>query len=260
MRAQCAFPTPGDGLRRAAFPKRHQVRWNSYTGTLALFGRPLPMRKAAFALLVLCLPLPLPAAEIPERFRVFSEPVKASALIGKEVRTPQGERVGAISDLVFDLQQNRVHHALVGRSGYPLYMLKTPPGSDHLVLEIPDDPVEQTWDRVRLLPASRLFGARLASGTVVDAVLDAFWGDVAFALIGAAEALRPVPLDAFYQQDGQLVLRVQDAALQGIDAFSLAELNAHLQDRSFLQRTARLAHQLTPLRGARGNNSGSEPE
>jgi sporulation protein YlmC with PRC-barrel domain len=211
------------------------------------------MRAAAFAcLLLLC--TPLPAAEIPERFRVFSEPVKASMLIGREVRTPQGKRVGAISDLVFDLQHNRVHHALVGRSGYPLYMLKTPPGSDHLVLEFPENPVEQTWDHVRLLPASRLFGARLASGTVVDAVLDAFWGDVAFALVGAAEALRPVPLDAFHEKDGQLVLRVTRAALQGIDTFSLSQLNAHLRDRDFLQRTARLAHQLTPL------NSGSEPE
>lgn len=217
------------------------------------------MRTTALAcVLLLCAPLPLVAAETPEWFRVFSLPVKASTLIGKEVRTVQGTYVGAVRDLVFDLEHNRVHHVLVGTRSHPMHALKNE--GAHLVLDLPDEPVEQVWPNRRLLAATEIFGTRFASGTVIDAVLDAFWGNVAFALIGSAQALRPVPLDAFHEKDGRIVLRLQDAALRDIEAFSLASLDAHLQDRDFLQRTARLAHQLTPLHGAPRNNSGSEPE
>lgn len=218
------------------------------------------MRRAAFlpCLLLLFTALPLRAAEIPEWFRVFSVPVKASALIGQEVRTPEGEHVGLLRDLVFDLEHNRVHHAVVGERRYPMHALEA--AGDHLVLELPENPVEQRWPERRLLPAQQLFGARFAAGQVVDAVLDAFWGNVAFALVGTAEALRPVPLDAFHEKDGRIILRVADAALRDIDPFSLAQLNARLQNRDFLQRTARLAHQLTPLRDTTGGKSGSEPE
>lgn len=196
----------------------------------------------ALSLLMFCLPLPLAAGETPEWFRVLSVPVKASALIGKEVRTAQDQHVGTVRDLVFDLEHNRVHHAVVGERSYPMHALEIL--ADRLVLELPGGAFEQRWPDRRLLPATQLFGARFDSGKVLDVVLDAFWGNVAFALIGSADALRPVPLDAFHDKGGQLILQVDAVALQNIDPISLQELDARLRDTDFLRRTARLAHQL----------------
>lgn len=197
-------------------------------------------------LLALCPPAPLAAAEIPEWFRVFSEPVKASMLIGKEVRSREGDYLGTVGDLVLDLEHNRVHRAIVarpeGHSGYPLHLLKTPPGGAHLVLEPPEDQVEQTWDDMRLVRASKLF-----AGPVLDVVLDAFWGHVAFAVMEVEGALRPVPLDAFALEAGEPVLRVERRKVAALDGFTSAQLDAHLRDREFLQRKARDAHRLTPL-------------
>ena len=110
-----------------------------------------------------------------------------------------------MTDLVFDLQHNRVHRVIVGDA--------------------------------RLTRASALLG-----GAVAEVVLDAFWGDVAFAAVEISGALRPVPLDAFALRDGEPVLRVARHNLRALPGFSHAQLDAHLADRAFLQRNARLAH------------------
>jgi sporulation protein YlmC with PRC-barrel domain len=184
-----------------------------------------------------------PAAEqTPERFRVISEPVKATQLIGSEVRTSAGKPLGSIGDLVFDLAHNRVREARVAGRGYPLYMLKRPPGSAELVLEIPVHPVEQSWENMQLVSASTLL-----HGPVADVVIDAFWGDVLFAVMPLDGALRPVPLDAFGLRDGGPVLHVAREKVAALDGFTPEELDARMRDREFLERTARAAHRLTPL-------------
>jgi sporulation protein YlmC with PRC-barrel domain len=186
--------------------------------------------------------LALGAEQAPERLRVISEPVKATDLIGREVRTSAGEPLGSITDLVFDLAHNRVREALVGERGYPLYMLKRPPGSTQLVLEIPARPLVQSWNDMRLARASTLL-----EGPIADVVIDAFWGDVLFAVMPLDGALRPVPLDAFGLRDGRPVLQVARGKVAALDGFTPAELDAGMRDTGFLERKARAAHRLTPL-------------
>jgi sporulation protein YlmC with PRC-barrel domain len=186
--------------------------------------------------------LALAAEQIPERFRVISQPVKATQLIGSEVRTSAGKPLGSITDLVFDLAHNRVREALVGERGYPLYMLKRPPGSTQLVLEIPARPLVQSWNDMRLARASTLL-----EGPIADVVIDAFWGDVLFAVMPLDGALRPVPLDAFGLRDGRPVLQVARGKVAALDGFTPAELDAGMRDTGFLERKARAAHRLTPL-------------
>lgn len=210
--------------------------------------------------LIVALPLQARAADAPEMFRIFSAPVKASSLMGREVRNPRGEYVGTVGDLVFDLQHNRTPHAILDlqhdRAAYPMHALKLPRGSSYIVLEASGDHVAQQWDDTRLMPAHALMGRTFrlrndaGAGTVVDVVLDAFWGNVAFAVVRLAgdAQLRPVPLDAFYAENGRLILRLEREAIEALPGFTPQHLDAHVADVEFLQRTARLAHGLTPIR------------
>ena len=165
-------------------------------------------------LLLLCMPLPLQSAEVPDMFRIFSEPVKASSLLGREVRNRGGERVGRVTDLVFDLRNNRVHRVVVGDARYPMHALELSREQTHLVLDDAKAPT-QTWDDARLVRASRFVG-----GTVVDVIIDAFWGNAAFAVMEAGGALRPVPLDGFGIEGGAPVLRIERGRIEALEGFT----------------------------------------
>lgn len=215
--------------------------------------------------LALWLPLMLlhasTGAAAPERFRIFSEPVTASALLGKEVRNRNGEYLGTVGELVFDLPHNRTPRVVLdlqnGRPSYPMHALKLPTARGYVVLDVADNPRDQEWDGEKLVSAHRLLGAgfetsdRGAAGTLIDVVLDAFWGNVAFAVLrlDGDRLLRAAPLDAFHapKDEAPMVLRLGRDALAGLPAFTREHLEAHVTDVPFLQRTARLAHQLTPV-------------
>jgi sporulation protein YlmC with PRC-barrel domain len=213
------------------------------------------MRSMALALCLLLAALPLRAVQAPEWFRVFSAPARASALLGMAVRDARGDPVGVLSDLVLDLERNRVHRALV-RSGarqaqYPMHALKLRQG--HIVLEGDETTRPAAAPRLR---ASAVLGAPVWTqagsryGTLSDMVLDAFWGNVAFAVIDSGGRLRAVPLDALRArtQAAGLELRIDEEKLAALEGFSAEELAANLANTEFLQRHARLAHRLTPRR------------
>lgn len=72
-----------------------------------------PRFLAACLALLLCEPaaaLPPPGVEL---VRIVSQPMRASDLLGLEVRTRDGEPAGIIADLVLHFERNRVDHALV---------------------------------------------------------------------------------------------------------------------------------------------------
>lgn len=212
---------------------------------------------------VLALGLPLlfahASATTPERFRIFSAPVKASMLLGKEVRNGDGEYLGTVGELVFDLGHNRTPRVVLdlqeGRPTYPLHALKLPRARDYVVLEAAGDRFEQDWDGARLVSAHRLIGGDFvthggaAAGKVIDVVLDAFWGNVAFAVVqlDGDPLLRAAPLDAFHVRQEHFFLRVGPGVLAALPGFTPEYLDAHVDDVDFLRRTARRAHQLTPL-------------
>lgn len=198
----------------------------------------------------------------PEAFRVFSVPVKATSLLGKEVRSGGETHRGQVQELVFDLPANRVRYALVSMAGevsaYPMHALKLPYDRSAVRLESAADRVARVTDDKDLLPASELIGARFKdrqsglAGTVVDVVLDAFWGKVAFAALAldGDSQLRPAPLDAFARKrHGEgLALLIDGGRLEALAGFTRGQLDAGVTDPDFLQREARNAHQLTPLR------------
>ena len=219
-------------------------------------------RRWAIALLVVLAIVPRAPAAI-EAFRVFSEPVRASALIGIEVRDALGQPAGTVRDLMFDLRNNRVHYVVLERgsvhSKHPMHAFTLPRNGDHLLLDRPEARIDTAWDEVILMPAAKLIGRSFevpqgtGSGRVADVVLDAFWGEVAFAAVrlGDATSLRPLPLDAFETRGPKLSISVPKRDLASLRGFSWEELDKGLHDRSFLQRTTRHAHQLTPIASAR---------
>jgi sporulation protein YlmC with PRC-barrel domain len=189
---------------------------------------------------------------------VFSEPVRASVLIGMEVWDAHGAYSGKVHDLALDLDNNRVHFVVLENSAehrrLPMHAFTLPPDAGHLVLDRPQARIETVWDDVYPVPASGLIGRRFSwpqgapAGRVADVVLDAFWGEVAFAAvrIGDDPVLRPVPLDAFHA-GRPFTLSVGRPELAALPGFTWEELRAGISDRSFLQHTTRMAHQLTPL-------------
>jgi sporulation protein YlmC with PRC-barrel domain len=217
---------------------------------------------AVLLVFVAMAPLASPAVEA---FRVFSEPVRASTLIGIEVRSPLGQPAGTVRDLMLDLRNNRVHYVVLERgnvrSKHPMHAFTLPRNDSHLVLDRPEARIATAWDNVILMPAGELIGRAFAfaqgagDGRVADVVLDAFWGDVAFAAVRideVAPALRPLPLDAFETRGQALSISVRRQALASLPGFSLDELAEGLDDRDFLQRTTRGAHRLTPIASAGG--------
>lgn len=75
-----------------------------------------------------------------------SADMRASKLIGKNVRNPQGEKLGEIKDLILDVNNDRVYYAVLEFGGflglgeklfaYPLRFFDASKDSDNLVLKV----------------------------------------------------------------------------------------------------------------------------
>lgn len=79
--------------------------------------------------------------------------MRASQLIGMDVRNARGQDLGEIEDLVVDINNGRVHYAVLSFGGfldigdklfaYPLRVFRTAPGGDALVLDLPRETLEK---------------------------------------------------------------------------------------------------------------------
>jgi sporulation protein YlmC with PRC-barrel domain len=79
--------------------------------------------------------------------------MRASKLIGKSVRNAQDENLGKIEDLVIDVNNRRVHYAVLSFGGiaglgdklfaYPIGLFRAAPDSDELVLNVDKAKLEQ---------------------------------------------------------------------------------------------------------------------
>jgi sporulation protein YlmC with PRC-barrel domain len=75
--------------------------------------------------------------------------MRASKLLGAEVRNPEGEKLGAIKDLIVDVKGDRVNYAVLSFEGalglgdklfaYPIKAFQPTPGKDELVLNVDKD-------------------------------------------------------------------------------------------------------------------------
>lgn len=76
-----------------------------------------------------------------------AQAVKGSDLIGMDVKNASGKNLGEIQDLVIDINNNRVHYAVLDAQNkyfaYPMRVFQTVPGQDHLVLNVSEDRLEK---------------------------------------------------------------------------------------------------------------------
>jgi sporulation protein YlmC with PRC-barrel domain len=111
------------------------------------------MRKLILLALLSALPLATPAAGLsdppleslwaqqqtrPGEVRQVAQLVRASDLIGMEVKNAEGESLGEVQDLGLDVNQNQVCCVLLEAEdmvfAYPFHAFKFPGGSDHVLL------------------------------------------------------------------------------------------------------------------------------
>jgi len=79
--------------------------------------------------------------------------MRLSQLVGKEVRNAQGEDLGEISDVVIDVNNERVHYAILSFGGmlgmgekkfaYPMRTLSVSPTAEQVVLNVPKERLER---------------------------------------------------------------------------------------------------------------------
>ena len=79
--------------------------------------------------------------------------MRVSELVGKQVRNTQGENLGEISDVVIDVNNERVHYAILSFGGfmglgdkkfaYPMRTLNASRDGDHVVLNVPKERLQQ---------------------------------------------------------------------------------------------------------------------
>jgi sporulation protein YlmC with PRC-barrel domain len=76
-----------------------------------------------------------------------AQAIKGSDLIGRDVKNASGKNLGEIQDLVIDINNNRVHYAVLDAQNkyfaYPMRVFQTAPGQDHLVLNVSEDRLEK---------------------------------------------------------------------------------------------------------------------
>jgi sporulation protein YlmC with PRC-barrel domain len=196
-------------------------------------------------------PLPPPGVQL---VHIVSQPMRAMELIGMEVRSANGERNGKIENLVFDMEGNRVRHALVGlaerRYAVTLFDLRLSLPRTHLTLPA---------DRSLLRPAPHAAGPTASDllqrpvhdkrgdplGELAEVLVDVHEGEVPFVLLHMGAKLHPLPLDALSVEGGRLALQIDAARLQPAHAFSAQTLAANLENGHFLRRHAAYADRLT---------------
>lgn len=215
------------------------------------------MRLRNIAAAVVIFTLALPAAAFAR-----NAAVKASSLVGMEVRSTASAGAGRIRDLAIDIGNNRVHYAELDLPGR---MLAAPP--DHLAISpagthavfTPGDRSIDTRAGMELARASALIGWKVTNeagepvGSLLDLAIDPTSGRVPFAVLRLERpagdgALHPVPLDAFaiYSGRDSLVLTVDRDRLQPSSGFTLEQLEAGLADADFVRQHADYADRLTP--------------
>lgn len=90
--------------------------------------------------------------------------MRGSKLIGMDIKNAQGKDLGEIQDLVVDINNNRVHYAMVDAQNkmfaYPVRVLQFPAGKDHALLNVAEDRLERApgieknrWKEGRFDPA-----------------------------------------------------------------------------------------------------------
>ena len=190
--------------------------------------------------------------------------MQASRLIGMQVRNSRNGATGRIDELVVDLNNNRVHYAVLDMQNRlitePLQRLEFPAGTNQAQLASHDpDPVAPRAG-MTLVRASTLLGWQVESkpgidlGRIVDLVIDTRSARVAFAAVrlhdAAPATLRAVPLDAFalYTLREDLVFTGEPSELAAADGFTAAKLES--ADPVFVERYAALAERLTAQESA----------
>jgi sporulation protein YlmC with PRC-barrel domain len=168
----------------------------------------------AFAL---ALPIAATAAE--------AETAMASALIGKPVKSSEGEALGKLADLILDLDDGRVRYAILERLGklhrYSLALFDPAADGGHVVLYIGMRRLEGSpgmdpqWRGFGLVRASELIGRRVEDragrvvGTLADIVVEWRNGTAPFAVLdleGEGKSDRRVALDAIEVRGDLLVV------------------------------------------------------
>lgn len=134
--------------------------------------------------------------------------MKASELIGMEIRNPDTGDTGRIDDLVVDVANSRVHFVTLDMPGslvtQPLAALELRRGG--AVVNPASDWRFAAPKGIALMRASSLVGSEVESvaggplGTIADLAVDPVSGAIAFATVRLKEdpqRLLDVPLDAF---------------------------------------------------------------
>jgi sporulation protein YlmC with PRC-barrel domain len=228
------------------------------------------MRTLLFALtLAFAAAIPCPERALAATtLTIISLPTRLSSLVGEEVRNLAGRRLGTVKDFVIDLANGRVRYAILDTRyktvPLPFHALELSLEDEHLLLDASPQRLAQAperangadayWDGAalpRLARASELIGRRFRSaegelaGKLVDIVIDAHEGNVAFAVISlAGNTLHPVPLSAFAAGE-ELFFTLRATELDAARHLSLAELNAGLERDEFLRESAAYADRLS---------------
>jgi sporulation protein YlmC with PRC-barrel domain len=96
----------------------------------------------------------------------------ATKLMGMDIKKAKGNEIGEIQDLMVDINNNRVHYAIVDAQGkkfaYPLRVFKFTPGKDEVQLNVSEDRLERA-------PGMKDFNAKRG---IVDPALDPYWREV----------------------------------------------------------------------------------
>ncbi|MGQ0547165.1 MAG: PRC-barrel domain-containing protein [Betaproteobacteria bacterium] len=167
--------------------------------------------------LALALALAAPAAAAGDE----AATAKASALIGSAAKSPQGESLGRIRDLVVDLDDNRVRYAIVEVRNklvrYSLVQFDPSPARDHVVFHVAKERLAESpgmdprWKGFGLARASDLLGASIHDregrviGELTEMIVDWRDGTIPYAVaeLGSARRIR---LEAFSMRGDELVL------------------------------------------------------
>lgn len=189
-------------------------------------------------------------------------PMRASALLGMQVRAPSG--AGRIDDLVVDIHNNRVQYAVLDLQGTmrtaAMPALRFTAEGVAVLPESDPRPVDPGAG-MTLARASRLIGWEIENepglemGAIEDLVVEPRTGRVAFAVVRlerpVAGRLHALPLDAFavYPRRVNLVMTLDPRRLDPRRGFTRMELHAALAQRGRLAELAAYADALTPAVG-----------
>lgn len=167
--------------------------------------------------LALVLALAAPATALADK----AATTKATALIGSTAKSPAGETLGTIRDLVIDLDDSRVRYAIVEAQDklvrYSLVQFDPPAAGDHVVFHVARERLAEApgmdarGQGFGLMRASDLLGASIHDregkllGKLAEMTIDWRDGTVLHAVADLDPTTR-IPLDDFSMRGNALVL------------------------------------------------------